>query len=665
MSDKTIITFEILDFVDNLLINKLNLKVANIIINVDNNYPSVKLNNFPKNVDDYYIEKIELISNGQIKRYFRLRIYKDRINLYYILLNELNNFSFEIGYFNKNTLKLPMILDVKIGDKNYNLKAICKTDLPFINSFGIINCNKTIIINKKQEIYLDEDDKGSFNVNFIASGENYLIKIIKIHKSYYPKLIKHMQLNRELQTIINDIKNKVNDKNISKSEFSLFLTEHNNVWKKLYLEDYKHYVTNKIYPLNDEDYSLLLNYITYLIIQKVNKHTESYPILKCFFHLLYKLENKMKNKLINQRDILSFIYYFYEHYCSIEIYKDCLVQKLKSYKELYDNSSINWLDFEIIFIKESKKDCAYYKAVKLLEDVLVNLNQNSKLLEILYLLDSGSGKMRKNNKNGYSKTSFNLSMITKDNIISHIKNIIPNIIIRKDKARKKKTDPYAECDIYSGIITFYEKTLFKKELYETTKILIDEPDENDNYTITIFLCLLHELCSHLKLSVKEKTIKSPNIINDPYDNYKELEWERAESVMTMEYYISNNINKIKFLKFSFSPKKDLYNPILWTDENFEKLNLLIGNLMKNNISKEYLNYEIDYFPKKKYDKNKGINDIEKENENENEWEYSSPGISEEEDLLNNKPDIEDNNIKINDGYENYFDNEDIKPIIKY
>ena len=662
MSEETIIIFEVLDFADNLLINKLNLKVANIIINVENNNPTAIIKNFPKNVDDYYVEKIELISNEQIQRYFRFRIYKNRINLRYILLNELNNFSFEIGYFNIDSLKLPQILDIKIGNNNYNLKAICQTDLPFINSFGIINCKKTIIINKKQEIYL-EDEKGSFNVNFIASGENYLIKIIKIHKSYYPKLIKHEQLNSELQTIINDTKNKLNDKNISKSDFSIFLTEHNNVWKKLYLEDYKHYITNKIYPLNDEDYSLLLNYIIYLIIQKVNKHTESYPILKCFFYLLNKLENKLKNKLISQRDILSFTYYFYEHYCSIEKYKDCLDQKLKSYKDLYDNSSINWLDFEIIFIKECKKDSAYYKAIKMLENILVNLKPNSKLLEIFFFLDSGSGKIRKNNEIDNSKTSFNLSMISKENIISHIKNIIPNIIIRKDKARKRKTDPYAECDIYSGMMTIYEKTLFQKKLYETTKFLIEEPDKNDNYTITIFLCLLHELCSHLKLLLKEKTIKSPNIINDPYDDYKELELDRAESGRTLEYYISNDINKIKFLKFSFSPKKDLYNHNLWTDENFEKLNLIIETLMKKTTSKEYLYYEIDCFPKKNKEKIKEINDDK--NENENEWEYSSPRISEDEDFLNDKPDIKDKINKTKEEYENYSDIEDIRPIIKY
>ena len=180
------------------------------------------------------------------------------------------------------------------------------------------------------------------------------------------------------------------------------------------------------------------------------------------------------------------------------------------------------------------------------------------------------------------------------NIISHIKILVPNIIVRKGTALKRKSDPYAEIDINSGIMTIYEETLFKKKLSETKKFLIDEADINDIYSIAIFICFLHEICSHLKLLIKDKEINSPNIINDQYDNYNELSLEVAKSGRIMEYYICKDINKIKFLKFSFGPKKDLYNPNLWTDENLEKLNLLIENLMKKNTQTigDYLKYEI-------------------------------------------------------------------------
>ena len=74
---------------------------------------------------------------------------------------------------------------------------------------------------------------------------------------------------------------------------------------------------------------------------KANKHTESYPILKTFFNLLSILEKKMAQNIISKKDILSFSYYYYEHYCSADKYKYCLEKDLKSYENLYNNSSTN------------------------------------------------------------------------------------------------------------------------------------------------------------------------------------------------------------------------------------------------------------------------------------------------------------------------------------
>jgi len=133
----------------------------------------------------------------------------------------------------------------------------------------------------------------------------------------------------------------------------------------------------------------------------------------------------------------------------------------------------------------------------------------------------------------------------------------------------------------------------------------------------------------------------------------------------MEYYICKDINKIKFLKFSFSPKKDLYNPYLWTDENFEKLNLLIEILMKKNNKTvgDYLKYEIAFFPKKRSKENEEIEDYG--NDSEIDWEFSSPQKSEDEEIFKNKPDIKNYDSKINDELESSFEYQEIKPIIKY
>ena len=663
MSQETTLTFEVLDFKVKLLVNKLYLKIADIYIDVKDKSPTVIIYNFPKNVNDYYVEKVELISEKKVRRHFRLRIYKNTHNLHNIFLDELNNFSFEIGFFSKNNEKLPKTLNIKIKDNKYNLKQICKTDLPFINSFGIINCDKTILINEKNEIYLDEEKKGSFNINFIASGENYILKILRLHKDIYPKLSKkNLTLKDNLALFIDEIKEKINEPNISRSDFCRYLTRSIETNKDYYVEDYKYFISNKIYPLNEDEYSLLLNYVIFLIIKKVNEHTESLPILKCFFNLLSKLEEKMKKEIINKRDILSFTYYFYEHYCSANKYKDCLDQKFYDFKIIYDTCSINWPDFDFVFFKECNQESAYYKALKLLEDILDNLKPNSKLLEILYLIYSGTGNSKNNNKTDKTNILLNLPMISKKNIITHIKSIFPNMIIRKNKARKKKISRYADIDIYSGIITFYEETLFNKKMDDAKKILIDEPDKNDQYTITIFICLLHELCSHLKLLIRDKTIKSPNIINDPYDNYQETELEIGESGRTMEYYINNDIKKIKFLKFSFSSKTDLCNHYLWTDENFESLNNIVEKLMDKCKSNEYLDYEMGHFIMKKVESNK---EIEEEKSSEIDWDFSSPANSDYEEDLKNKSDFQNDKFQNSEKSETDSNEEDDKPIVKY
>ena len=95
--------------------------------------------------------------------------------------------------------------------------------------------------------------------------------------------------------------------------------------------------------------------------------------------------------------------------------------------------------------------------------------------------------------------------------------------------------------------------------------------------------------------------------------------ENPESGRILEFYISKNIEKIKFLKFSFTPKSQLLDEKLWVDENFEKLNEVIDELMKDSKS-DYLKYDMAYFPNDKECKNEDEDDIILDNENFSENE---------------------------------------------
>ena len=109
---------------------------------------------------------------------------KDQVNYSYIKLNEINNKSFEIIYFNKKIENLPTQLNVKMNDKEYLLQESCKSDIPFIKKFDIINCNSSLTINAgDQDIYVNEESEGSYKVDIISQdNNNYIMKIKKLQK---------------------------------------------------------------------------------------------------------------------------------------------------------------------------------------------------------------------------------------------------------------------------------------------------------------------------------------------------------------------------------------------------------------------------------------------------------------------------------------------------
>ena len=590
----TYLKLEIIDYNKQLLITKLELLIVKALLDVNNNILMIDINNFPPNVDDYYVETLILYSENPKKKIsYRIRIVKNQINYSYIKLNEINNKSFEIMYFNKNINNLPSKLNVKINDIEYNLCESCKSDIPFIRKFSLININSNFVINNNQEICTNIESKGSYEVDFIFqnNNNNYNMKIKEIVKEEYPKL--KLSNYVELETFANKIKDNLNN-NLTKAQFSKFLTLLVKKRNKINIPNYIYFITNKVYPIGNLEYNLLINYIIYLIAENAVTHTESLIIFKTFFNSVNLLENKMQSNIINQRDILSFCNWFKDNYTFMNQYKRCLDEKIDNYEEIYNKGSTDWIDFELLFIKECNNESSYSKAFNLLEKVINNLTPKSSLLEILYFIDSGTAYSTNMKQEG---KSFNLSMTSKDNIIEHLNKVVPNIILRKKKNNEftSKNCYDAEYKFFPGIIIIYEEALFQDKLKEIKKILTDGADNDNKYVMPIFLILLHGICSHLKLATRSLKIQSPNIFNNPHNNYMELKMNNAEIGRILDFYISKDINQIKFLKFSFTSKSQLMDEKLWVDENFEKLNKMIEELMKNAIL-DYLKYEMSYFP---------------------------------------------------------------------
>ena len=255
-------------------------------------------------------------------------------------------------YFNKNIKNLPSKLNVKMNDIIYNLCESSKSDIPFIRKFSIINSGSNFVINNNnQEICTNNESKGSYEVNFIFqnNNNNYNMKMKEIVKEDYPKLKLSDYL--ELESFAKKIKENL-DKNLTKAQFSKFLTLLVKKRKKIDILIYIYFITNKIYSIDNIEYNLLINYIIYLIGENAVTHTESLIIFKTFFYFVNLLKTKLQSKLINQRDILSFYYWFKDNYTFMNQYKRCLDEKIDNYEEIYNNYSTDWIDFELLFIKE-------------------------------------------------------------------------------------------------------------------------------------------------------------------------------------------------------------------------------------------------------------------------------------------------------------------------
>ena len=596
---ETIIKFEVLDFEENnkLLIKKIYLEHEKKTINIKSKKIAVKIDKFPINVDDFYIEKLILYTNETKNIEYLIRIYKNETTNFYIFLNKIYNNSFHILYFDKINLKPPEILSIKDNNNTYEIKDLFKNDLSFVKEFAIINCNDTLTINNNQEICVKEN--GSFEIDFISKINTYQYNVQKIKEESYPTLIINQKTRFKLIAFVNNIKENLYNKEMTKIKFCKFITSTFLVSEKIDIANYNYFVSNKIYPIDETSYEYLLNYTIYLIASKVNEHTEAFIILKTFFKQLELLEEKFKKNIINRKDILSFCSWFKNNYTSAEVLKAGLNGHFDRFEDIYKNSTDEWLNYQITFIKELNKESSYFKAFQFLNDVISNLNEDSKLLEILYLIDSGTGFIT--NRKEKNKKAFNLTSISKKIIINHIKNIIPNIIIRKNKKDNiEKTifysDAYAEFDIYSGLVIFYEETLFKMDIYTSKKRLIEEPDKDDKYVMSIYNILLHEICSHCKLELRNFTIESPNVINDPYNYYEELNLKKAEMGRVMEYYINKDIKKIKFLKFDFSSKTNLLKKELWINKTFDELDKNIDKLIKDSNDLSFEENEIGFFP---------------------------------------------------------------------
>ena len=126
----------------------------------------------------------------------------------------------------------------------------------------------------------------------------------------------------------------------------------------------------------------------------------------------------------------------------------------------------------------------------------------------LKLIDSGNFTFGK-------KDVYGLGLITKDNLKSHLKNVLPDVIItindeesKHDQASTNKALGSTILNLSSGLLSYLKNVELDKKVKE---------QDNNNITLILFLELFHELFGHKKCGYSQKAnrlLLSPNAFYD-------------------------------------------------------------------------------------------------------------------------------------------------------
>ena len=250
---------------------------------------------------------------------------------------------------------------------------------------------------------------------------------------------------------------------------------------------------------------------------------------------------------------------------------------------------------EILFIKDCNKKSAYYQAIEILKQIILNINEKSALFELLLLVSSGTGnnKLKK-------EITYKLSLLSEEKIKKILIEIIPKFILRESNITRYN-------GYYSSankILLINEYSYFGFSMEEGKKNLIENDDIEGIYTIPLLLLFMHEIFGHafhnnrqnLKIGREHSPTNFTFKINNKYINF--YTQNNGESGKIVEFYISPYKEVIFYMKYSGDKFPELLNFKSWTCSSFKDLNEYIT---KKIIATEYkekmeiINYQIPSF----------------------------------------------------------------------
>ena len=536
-------------------------------------------------------EEIKLFNKEDYVKY-KIDLYQQTDNNFYCLLSSKNNCAFQIyDYGKENPLE-----SINIIQKNtiYNLTLYDKTGLKCCKRFNIINCSKdcldknifdiqkyvndgSYVINRfhkknsvekmKEPIYHEIDFK-----SLSEEDKNYLIKLETDFNKIYDPLanddtIDNMEKNNKLRNeLVKIVKGK--------HEFTGLSNLHKILAGRRKLE------------YNEDEYNICYGYVFLLLLKTFKGSLLPYTLYTMFLYYL----NDLKQKIPNSYDLLRMMLWYNGNYLKNRDFIENIECKFENDLNPKDGKLVEELHrFSLVCPNSCNKNTPYKNCYDFLYEFIEELNEDSYLLEILYLLDSdtASNRMFKNVR------TFQLSLLSLSQIKEHLKLIIPDVVVRKFHSEFDRCN--ADYDPAYGILECFEGTLYDKDIDSLNSILIKNEDTLYQYSLPLIMVFFHELFGHAKHRLDNSHSKSPTHFYDPYAEYELLyHCYNGESGRIFEYYISDDIEIIKYLKFALFPNADLMDIKLWTASDLSKLRQIVKQ--KINANKFFCNKKIKDFP---------------------------------------------------------------------
>ena len=360
----------------------------------------------------------------------------------------------------------------------------------------------------------------------------------------------------------------------------------------------------------------------------------------CLFYILSSFNEEKEIK-----DIYRYFIKFkleLEKDSELEIYKKNMIMIEFSYLLVQKKSldKFKKIRFTYYNINKIENDSPLNISIDFLINFIENLDEKSPFIYPLILIDSGNFKYNSENAYGFG-------LINKEILKSHLKDIIPDIIIVISDKETIHEKAVINKVLGSTILNLASYLLSSLQIFELDKKL-ENLDINNNIALILFIELFHELFGHKKggySQKQEKLLLSPNVFydkqkkrimklvdrNSHYASSNEIKILRdddKDAGYLLEYFIGEceygfYCELIEEMLIREINLKFLLDNILWNEDieimrNYIKLKYIIFKYDKNCLNKvKYndINEEIEDL--KKIIKEKDIKlDIIQQNQNE-------------------------------------------------